>query len=248
MSSNILFVFEGKSTEKDIFNKIRAQLTEFSPEVHFVFGGEIYQLYAKLQDDPDLDTFALLKERGVFHSSEIEKYSQKDFAEIYLFFDYDGQSDKADDKSLKELLSTFDNETEKGKLYISYPMVEAFHHINDKDAFRDLCVATNVAKYKQKVNDESLKNLINGCRKDPALMRLILEAHLKKASYLVNNDFSLPDNQIESLSIFKAQLEKHITPHSRVAVLSGLPIFYLNYYGAEKMHEILSRLNPEVKE
>ena len=59
----------------------------------------------------------------------MEGLSRDDFSEVFLFFDYDahqtnlGKSDDVD--VINQMLESFDNETENGKLYISYPMVEA---------------------------------------------------------------------------------------------------------------------------
>ena len=58
-----------------------------------------------------------------------------DFSEVYLFFDYDGHHNNIPKKlsgkdALEEMLETFNNETELGKLYVSYPMVEAIKEIS----------------------------------------------------------------------------------------------------------------------
>ena len=62
-------------------------------------------------------------------SAQSERFDREDFSEGYLFFDYDGHQknlSKYDEKdALEQMLMSFDNETENGKLYISYPMVEA---------------------------------------------------------------------------------------------------------------------------
>lgn len=83
-----------------------------------VYGAEIYQLYKTVSSDPDLDLFNLLKERNYDKSGVLNAYSRKDFAEIYLFFDYDGQSDKADDDKLRAMIEFFKDETDHGLLYV----------------------------------------------------------------------------------------------------------------------------------
>ena len=56
-----------------------------------------------------------------------------------MFFDYDGHAPLADDEKIKELLILFNEETSFGKLYISYPMIEALKHINEsKDSASSL--------------------------------------------------------------------------------------------------------------
>ena len=58
----------------------------------------------------------------------MEGLSRDDFSEVFLFFDYDVHQTnlgKADDGDvINQMLESFDNETENGKLYISYPMVQ----------------------------------------------------------------------------------------------------------------------------
>ena len=61
MSNNILFVFEGASTEVQIIESLQNHFINENVSVHCVYGGEIYQIFKKIQDDDDLDTFSLLK-------------------------------------------------------------------------------------------------------------------------------------------------------------------------------------------
>ena len=45
------------------------------------------------------DTFSVLKENPN-NKEVLEPYSRKDFAEVYLFFDYDGHTSSANDEKL----------------------------------------------------------------------------------------------------------------------------------------------------
>ena len=87
-------------------------------------------LWKKLKaDDFDTDIIEVLRESNDDISKQLDGLSRDDFSEVYLFFDYDmhqtnlGKEDDAD--AVKQMLESFDNETVNGKLYISYPMVEA---------------------------------------------------------------------------------------------------------------------------
>ena len=99
------------------------------------------------------------------NKEKLKDFKRSDFAQIYLFFDYDGHATNASDKKITELLSFFNEETEKGKLYISYPMVESFKHIESTDEFEDLKVPCKVKiDYKKLVRKkglEDLKQIIN---------------------------------------------------------------------------------------
>lgn len=55
-----------------------------------------------------------------------------DISEIYLFFDYDFHNRNLSleeiNRQVREMLETFNNETEFGRLYIDYPMVESIRY------------------------------------------------------------------------------------------------------------------------
>ena len=188
--------------------------------------------------DEDLDTFNLLKDRNPKNKEILKDFTRNDFAEIYMFFDYDGHSSLADDNKLKELLEFFKEETDKGKLYVSYPMVESLKHIYDFEDFRDLSVKCkeNVS-YKNIVHNSCLKTLTNFNGYDFQIWKLIIIAHLKKMNHIVTDSFSLPDEIFEQFIVFSKQLEKYITPYSIVAVLNAFPIFLHDYYGNQGIKE-----------
>lgn len=232
MSNNILFVFEGENTEEQIVYSMQKFFVNDNTVVKCVYGAEIYQIFKDILADEDLDTFNLLKERSAKNREILSEYNRNDFAEIYLFFDYDGHSSLADDDKLAKLLDFFKEETDKGKLYVSYPMVESLKHIVEIDSFKDLTVQckTNVL-YKNIVHTTCIKALTNFNRYDLDIWKFIITNHLKKMNYIVTDSFSLPDEIIEQFIVFSKQLEKHINPKSTVAVLSAFPIFLHDYYG-----------------
>lgn len=242
MSNNILFVFEGERTEDQIANSL--QKVFFVSEntiITCAYGGEIYQIYDEMSKDEDLDTFNLIKERK--QNSEILKsYKRNDFAEIYLFFDYDGHSGIADDDKLKMLLDFFNEETDKGKLYISYPMVESLKHIANHDSFKDLNVkCKEKINYKELVSKECLKDLQDFTIYKTDTWKQVVSTHLKKMNYLVFDLFEFPESIAAQSTIFSKQIEKQIskTP-PMVAVLSAFPVFLHDYYGNVKIKEMMS--------
>ncbi len=88
-------------------------------------GQNIYMLWKRLKEDEfDTDIIEVLREENEKIRSQLEGFDREDFSEVYLFFDYDGHQknlSKYDEKdALEQMLMSFDNETENGKLYISY--------------------------------------------------------------------------------------------------------------------------------
>ena len=142
MSNNILFVFEGEKTEDQIIDSLKKFYFNQEMIITCAYCNNIYNLYKQLHTDEDLDTFNLLKDIPI-NKQNLKEYKRTDFAEIYLFFDYDGHDTMADDSILIDLILKFNEETEKGKLYISYPMIESIKHISDFETFRDLKVKCN---------------------------------------------------------------------------------------------------------
>jgi hypothetical protein len=268
--SKILFVFEGEKTEDTIVRSLETHLlSSKNLIIKCAFGAEIYQLYKEIKTDEDLDIFSLIKERDVNRSEVLKEFDKDDFGEIYLFFDYDAHATLAGsldqfgnpvvdgDEKLKDLLNFFDNETENGKLYISYPMVEALRHIKDYKTFNELVVkckgkncqfrqtcsekdnCINEPHYKAVVDTENLTALRNVKTYTKEIWSNLIIAHLSKMNFIVNNKYEFPQKEETQKDIFAKQLEKHINHKCpMVAVLSAFPIFVFDYYG-DKTSELI---------
>ena len=233
MSNKILFVLEGQGTEKQITENLTKHFIKENSIIQFAYCAEIYQLYEQIVEDEDLDTFQLLKERGL-NSQLLSAYTRDDFAEIYLFFDYDGHSTLADDAKIEKMLSIFKEETEVGKLYLSYPMVEALKHRSDNIDFKELKVeAKENIRYKQLVDSQSQHKVKHLTKYTKDIWLQLIELHLKKMNYIVYDAYSLPSKNVEQNIIFLNQIEKFIKIDSTVSVLSSFPIFLFDYYGTK---------------
>jgi len=237
--SNILFVFEGESTEDKLVKSFMKFFFKEKTVIKYAFCAEIYQLHKAISKDPDLDTFSLLKDKPL-NKEVLNEYDRNDFAEIYLFFDYDGHSTLADDNSLELMLKMFDEETESGKLLISYPMVESIKHLSNEIDFKSLKVKTKEnIRYKKIVGSECSSEYLQFSKYSKEIWRKLVENHLYKMNYIVTNNFDFPSDNYSQSIIFEKQREKYIDIDSTVAVLSGFPIFIFDYYGSKTL-EILS--------
>ena len=233
MSNNILFVFEGEKTEDQIIDSLKKFYFNQEMIITCAYCNNIYNLYKQLHTDEDLDTFNLLKDIPI-NKQYLKEYKRTDFAEIYLFFDYDGHDTMADDSILIDLILKFNEETEKGKLYISYPMIESIKHISDFETFRDLKVKCKKnINYKNLVSSDCLKDLIQFKKYNSETWKKVIEAHLKKMNFIVNDEYQLPNTLINQYSIFKKQLEKFIMIDETISVLSSFPMYLHDYYGNE---------------
>jgi len=242
MANCILFIFEGERTEKLIFNNLKKfYLTDSENTIIIgIYGSSIYSLYQKKIRDPDLDIFSLIKEKPE-NEQELHDINRDDVSEIYLFFDYDGHDTQATDEKIDEMLTIFDEETDDGKLYLSYPMVESLKHLKTGIPFKDVVIQSN-RNYKKHVSENCDACFIDITRLTQENWNYILSEHCKKLNYLVMGDFSLPQEYIAQTKIFNCQKEKHIDPNKKVAVLSSFPIFIMDYYGCNQLPELITKV------
>lgn len=237
MSNNILFIFEGPKTEKSITDNLIKFFVNENTVITCAYCTTIYKMYSDISADEYLDTFNLVKDIEA-NKDTLKDYKRSDFAQIFMFFDYDGHATNASDKKLNDLLDFFNEETEKGKLYISYPMVEALKHIESYDTFKDLIFASqDFENYKKIVSDNCIKTLKHFHLYDIDTWKTVIKSHLMKMNDIVNDTYQFPISIIDQLTIFSKQIEKHINKDKTVAVLSAFPIFLHDYYGNEELRK-----------
>lgn len=130
-----LYIVEGESRDLRFATEMERRFMGQHDEIRVVClpaEQNIYMLYEQLaSDDFETDVVEVLRESVPDAAKRLEGVSRDSVAQIYLFFDYDPhQNNVADtmaDASLERMISAFDNESESGKLYVSYPMVEALY-------------------------------------------------------------------------------------------------------------------------
>jgi hypothetical protein len=250
MADTILLVFEGGKTEPAIFDNIKKvffKRYESKRLVYAIFGTNILKLWNALNDDPDFDTVAMLQDIAA-NRDELKDLSRENVSEIHLFFDFEGH---LPEKSLVEhcsnvcaMLKFFDEETDHGKLWISYPMAEALKHTR-----KDLSVCFDCiyhldrnTAYKEKVGKIKDFQDARYYTFRPDWSHIII-SNVRKAVCLVERGYSLPayadiSTALNQSCIFESQRERFILPDSSVAVLSSFPFFLLYYFGGKLCNEM----------
>lgn len=243
----ILFVFEGGKAEPVIFDSI-GKLFLSGEELCIVrCGFDLPTLYSRIKkygEDPI--RFLPLKENGIVIPEG--KRSDTLFSQVFLFFDYDFQNRMGLEKLndiLNEMLEFFGDETENGKLYINYPMVEALKytkempdtHYYEYVATRQECIDH---KFKEKAElfgfamakgyrfidlsktqeSEIITNWNN-----------LQSQNVKKANYILSGNNTMPDdrNAVNQTDIFNAQKINYVDKDDCVAILSSFPLFLYDY-------------------
>lgn len=270
MSGEIFILVEGYDSELQIIESLKTCFDiKLKSKVIRVgaFGTSIYSLYKEICDDSDLDLFGLIKEKGRKKINDLKKYLENsdrstfspkqqriidciedllkcnvaDVSEVFLFFDYDGHCSNASVKKMQMMLDKFENETEKGKLYVSYPMVEALKHVKEINEFRDLKAIAN-PNYKKEVNSYCSGRYIDFKKYNKSIWSVLIEINLKKANYIVSKTYDYPREPISQRQIFDNQYELYISKKkNEVAVLSAFPLFLFDYFGVSWVEEELKK-------
>ena len=252
----ILFVFEGKRREPDIFKTLDYLYFPKGQTIVCSFGNNIYELYRQLKElGGDGDVVSILREKNMGKPEDpFRDYDRSsDFSEIFLFFDYDFQNKNLSleemNGQLEEMLTLFSDETENGKLYINYPMIEAIRytkelpdrHFFEYSVSRIDCQNLGFKDLAQQFSAYgSLDFIVLDFRREPSINSVnkvkqnwawLEEQNVVKANYICNNERAIPSDKdsISQNRIFEAQLT-HYLPKEEVAILSAFPLFNYEYF------------------
>ena len=254
-SAKVLVVLEGEQPEGNILSRLQKafpeELADLSSDlVKIVFSSNIYSLYGKLKDDDGfLDVVEVLKEQHA-NDEELQNLDRDTVSQVFLFFDLDIHKQPIGEScdQLNELVQFFDNETENGKLFLSYPMAEAVNICDvenglmsdDRKLFDiDQCVNDGFKHFANDLNRDSKTICRANCREN---WLIISKANYEKAKWLMHltsvDLFSVLD-QMQQAAILQNQ-QKLIKQDNVVATLSAFPFFLLEYLGAGKMKEMIN--------
>lgn len=250
----VIIIYEGEKTEENLFKSISRHFFAERADILLVTlpaAANLYMLWSKLREDGfDTDVVGVLKEMNSDISARLKNMEMADFSEVYLFFDYDGQQNNIPHKwagadVLKEMLAVFNNETELGKLYISYPMVEALKEISvaGHDYKTFYLPLEECGNYKKTVGGMSDYADFRHISKE--MWHIACDASRKRASIIVSyreeqnyRDF------IENMSqekIYEAQKDRFIRENGVIGILSAIPLFLIEYYDETFWERIKSR-------
>lgn len=249
----ILFIFEGERREVMLFKSIE-HLFFPRPNDNIVcsFGNNIYELYRQMQALSDgADIVGVMKENGKLDSA----HESSDFSDVFLFFDLDIHNQNQDleesRQQLKQMLAFFDNETENGRLYVNYPMIESIYHTDrlpDPNYLGYTVGIDECARYKRMARDFGpYSNLDHLCIDERNLSRTelvkrakdnwlhLIDMNVAKSAQLC--DVPSASSDIKELigqnRVFANQDRKHIMPNREIAVLNSFPLFLFDYFKPE---------------
>lgn len=239
----IAFIYEGVKAEENLLSNMVKNFFDSKADVSILncpADGNIYMLWTRLKnDDFETNVIDVLKEMSTVARERLRDLKASDFSEIYLFFDYDGHHNNIKKEYLnrdilQEMLQTFNNETELGKLYISYPMIESIKEIDIiKREYKHLYLALDdMAAYKQSVFSKSDFSNYNDL--DEKHWLIACNASRRRASLLVRyKNACTYDCFIHNLGqeeLYFYQKRNYINNGRFLCILNSVPLFLLEYF------------------
>ena len=241
----ILFIVEGSNRELCYFSSISNVFFGGKNKIITIFAPaemNIYMLFCKLKEDNfETDVVEIIRENSKEAAKTLRGYTRDDFSEVYFFFDFDEHGNNIPDKykisnvdALNEMFIYLDNETENGKLYISYPMVEAVRDFN-----KEMCGTTSGRCFRNRIDfgtykhDSSVHSSNNNVTNytfvdwsDVMFVFICRVCCLFSTNLENRNDYL---KTVYPLSIFKRELISY-NIKAEIFILSALPEFLLDYF------------------
>lgn len=237
----ILFIFEGRKRDVQFFKVLKKLYWSEKTTIISVYECNIDALYhemKKLGDNADIAAFLMARHINQVDNPFKNVKRSDEFSEIYLIFDYDfhdtSRTPEELNGQLKHLLDFFCEETDKGKLYINYPMLEAIAYtktLPDKDFINYTVSRKDCRCFKQKTHEfcsyPNFKFLLN---EDENILRENW-THIKAQNADKAKSMCFPE-KIDQRNILKAQIDKYETREGcQVAILSAFALLLYDWLG-----------------
>lgn len=235
------FIVEGEAREPLIIENISKVF--FKHEnfkiITLPAGQNIYMLWKKLKEDEfDTDIIEVLREEHEEVKRQLKGLSRNDFSEVYLFFDYDGHQNNlgkvSDNNVLEQMLKNFDNETENGKLYINYPMVEALRDFEEGKCGNEGKCFVPIAEMGDYKFESAMRSFYPRFKDyDITVWKMLIDIFSMRISCLMNSESVVTyEHYAEVINPYEIyKMEEKEMQKQRVFILSAFPEFLLDYFG-----------------
>ncbi|WP_018750150.1 hypothetical protein [Paenibacillus sanguinis] len=213
----ILVLVEGERTDYKLMSKLIGLYPELDAKYQIVsYHTNIYVLYQEFftsgEHQDNFDLLQVLKSR---ESDFQKKYIFDDrYTDILLIFDLDPHDPLFSEEKIKKMQNYFCESSDMGKLYLNYPMVESFYHMNSipDPEYNDRTVSMDELRsrsYKARVNRESMGRNYQRFAINRVDCGSVIVQNIQKAKMLLgeNTQISSTWSEIDSVSLLNKQLE-----------------------------------------
>lgn len=235
--SKILVLVEGQKTDYQLMKRL-LQFYGISDSHKIVsYNTNIYVLYNEMFRDGDpasMDILQTLKEHE--RDPEKRKVFDERYSDILLIFDLDPQDPSFSADKILEMASFFIESSDMGKLYLNYPMVEAFYHMksipdSEYNSYTASLAELRDHKYKERVTRENRNHSYAKFAVTREECSTVIRQNIEKA-WLLSDVERLTEEIFRflpaSVDILKAQL-KNLEELQLISVLCTC-VFYIADY------------------
>ncbi len=230
----ILVLVEGAKTDVRLVEHLM-KIYEIDINYEIVsYKTNIYTLYKEmfLDGDPDaMDILQILKERE--KEQESKKIFDEKYTDILLIFDFDPQDSQFSDDKITKMMNYFVESSDMGKLYLNYPMVEAFYHMNSiPDASFYSCCATiselEAGTYKERVNQQNRDRDYRKFASTREECNIVISQNMEKSWHILGRKDCIKNTIPNQSKILSKQLEK-LNIDNEIYVLCTCVFFIVEY-------------------
>lgn len=201
------------------------------------YNTNIYELYDHMFTDgapEDVDILQLLKERENDNAKKV--LFDEHYSDILLIFDLDPQDPRFSADKIMEMINFFVESSDMGKLYLNYPMVEAFYHmksIPDEDYNSYIATMEELKshKYKGRVVNENRNHRFSKFAVNKEECDIVIKQNIDKA-WIISELECMTSDLItlypESSTILSSQLAK-LKNDDELFVLCTCVFYILDY-------------------
>ena len=215
----ILILVEGARTDVAVMEKL---LNTFGLDVRYdivSYRTNIYVLYREMflgnaVSPEEMDLLQVLKARE--KDLSVKPLFDEKFTDILLIFDLDPQDPQFDPDHIRQMQAYFRESSDMGKLYLNYPMIEAFYHMRaiPDSGFNGLTVSLDELKagsYKARVHKETCGKDYRRFAVSRDDLRVVILQNQAKALSLIDDALLwnqvLPSMQVDLYTVLDAQLK-----------------------------------------
>lgn len=259
----ILLVFEGRVLEPKVMATL--QYLFFSSTVESVmcyYGTDTYTLWKEVKEhavDGEPDIFNIVKRRmQSVGDHSLDQYNSYQVESVYLFFDYDPQNRTIPlgqlNQAILEMVTLFDDAMDKGKIFISYPMLESVFCVDsipDPNFLQSTVSLVNCHGFKGwchnylfarkpesllfKTNRAGYITEVDPSKRKQELLdkwNNIVRMNVEKAYLMCEKKAGLPVNieDVSQSAIINNERDTYVLPLSCVSILSAFPMFLYEYF------------------
>lgn len=231
-NAKILILVEGAKTDVKLMKHLLDVYGINKNHEIVSYNTNIYTLYKEMfvDNEPEsIDLLQLLKSRETDESKK--SLFNESYSDILLIFDLDPQDGEFSAEKIIEMQNYFTESSDMGKLYLNYPMVEAFYHMKNipDEEYNDRTVELQELldkSYKTRVNRENRNHNYAKFAVTREECNIVIKQNIDKGRMISRVSDSIV--VLDSNGILKNQLD-YMEQNQKLYVLCTCVYYILDY-------------------